>query len=116
MNIVVLRGVLSSDPRTRTLPSGDTLVSYEVTTDADDGRISVPVVVFSPRRSPSVAKGDEVVVTGSVRRRFFRAGTVTTSRTEVVAAGLARAGTVSARRAVGRALADAREGSGDAAA
>jgi single-strand DNA-binding protein len=36
-----------------------------------------------------------VVVSGRVRRRFFRAGGVTQSRTEVVAARVARVGSAS---------------------
>jgi hypothetical protein len=89
MNIALLRGTLSSDPATRTLPSGTGLVQYEVTTD-DPGTgtaASAPVVWLDPpARLPRVAKGDEVVVVGHVRRRFFRtASGITASRTEVVA-------------------------------
>ena len=89
MNITVLWGTLSSDPLTRELPSGDSLVSYEVTTPAlDGGRAdTVPVVWFDPpARLPALGEGDDVVVRGRVRRRFFRSsGGSTVSRTEVVA-------------------------------
>jgi single-strand DNA-binding protein len=91
MNIVVIQGTLSSDPVERTLPSGETLTSLEVTTRSD-GEVarSVPVVVA--RSTPSLSGGDEVVVVGSVRRRFFRAAGATQSRTEVEARTVVRAG------------------------
>jgi len=55
-----------------------------------------------------VAAGDEVVVTGRVRRRFYRAGGATQSRTEVVAHAVVRAGDGRrVRRLVDQALAAA---------
>ena len=99
-NLVMLHGTLSSDPRSRTLPSGDELIAYEVTTDIGDERLSVPVVWFSPRRTPALAAGHDVVALGAVRRRFYRAGGASASRTEVVAEVVARSGTRSADRAV----------------
>lgn len=87
MNVVVLHGSLSRPPEERTLPSGDRLVAYEVTVRAE-GRPaeSVPVVwLAAPARATALAAGEEVVVAGRVRRRFFRAGGATASRTEVVA-------------------------------
>jgi single-strand DNA-binding protein len=86
MNIVVLRGVLSSAPVIRELSSGSIVHTLEVTTRDDEGRsASVPVAWFDPPTSPVLDSGVEVVVTGTVRRRFFRAGGATQSRTEVVA-------------------------------
>jgi single-strand DNA-binding protein len=38
-----------------------------------------------PASAATFAAGDDVVVVGRVRRRFFRAGGATASRTEVVA-------------------------------
>jgi single-strand DNA-binding protein len=87
MNVVVLHGSLSRDPEERTLPSGDRLLAYEVTV-REDGRPteSVPVTWLDPpAKAGGLEKGTEVVVTGRVRRRFFRAGGATASRTEVVA-------------------------------
>lgn len=86
MNIVVLRGVLSSDPVSRTLASGSVLVSLELTTLVDGAGVSVPVAWFDPPAPVSCVAGDSLVVTGTVRRRFFRTGGLTQSRTEVVAA------------------------------
>ncbi len=88
MNVVVLRGTLSRQPEERSLPSGDRLVGFEVTVPALDGgrSESVPVVWHDPpAEALALAKGDEVAVLGRVRRRFFRAGGSTQSRTEVVA-------------------------------
>jgi single-strand DNA-binding protein len=82
-NIAVVRGVVSSDPRRRELKSGSTVTNVELTTQVGDERCSVPVVVYD--RTVAVGAGDEIVVCGQVVRRFFRAGGVTASRTEVVA-------------------------------
>lgn len=93
MNIVVLRGRLSSEPAVRSLASGSVLVSLELTTPADDGaQFTVPVAWFDPPSVPSWDAGTELVVVGSVKRRFFRGGGVTQSRTEVVAAEVVEAG------------------------
>jgi len=98
-NIVVLRGRLSSEPKLRQLPSGATLTNLEVTTEIDGAAVSVPVVLESS--NARLADGDAVVVTGHVRRRFFRAGGVTQSRTEVIAASVVK---VSSRRSTARAI------------
>jgi len=105
MNIVVLRGVLSSAPQRRELPSGSVLWSFEVTTATETGNLSVPVALFDPSSEPVHATGDTVVVVGEVRRRFFRAGASTQSRTEVVASEIvAERPAARARRVVERAL------------
>ncbi len=87
MNVVVLQGVLSRAPEERELPSGDRLVAFEVTVRTEGQPTdSVPVAWMSaPARAAAMDKGDAVVVTGRVRRRFFRTPTGTASRTEVVA-------------------------------
>lgn len=87
MNVVLLRGRLSRPPEQRTLPSGDQLVAYEVTVDQPGGRAeSVPVVwLAAPASALDVEAGSDIVAVGRVRRRFFRAGGSTQSRTEVVA-------------------------------
>lgn len=103
LNVNVLRGRLSSEPAARSLPSGTRLLSLEVTVAVVDGPDeSVPVAWFDPpAKAPQLHAGDELLVVGRVRRRFFRAGGTTASRTEVVASEVipARRG-----RAVGRAL------------
>lgn len=86
MNVVLLRGQLSSEPRVVDLPSGDVLVRWEVTTESDGKKLTVPVAWFEPPKSAMViGEGDEVVVLGRIRRRFFRARGATVSETEVVA-------------------------------
>lgn len=91
MNLVLLRGTLSSAPKIRELPSGDELGQFEVTTqpgdtDPDATRHTVPVVLFNPAAAlTALEAGEPVVVTGVVRRRFYRQGAVTRSATEVVA-------------------------------
>jgi single-strand DNA-binding protein len=88
-NVVLLRGRVSSEPRLRELPSGSAIVNLEVTTTVDEVSVSVPVVVEAA--TVDCAAGDEVVVVGTVRRRFFRAGGATQSRTEVLADKVVRA-------------------------
>ncbi|MGY6499687.1 MAG: single-stranded DNA-binding protein [Acidimicrobiales bacterium] len=90
-NHVLLAGTLSSDPVRRELPSGDVWWTYEVTI-RDETRTteSVPVVLVGGR-PPRLGSGDPIVVVGRVRRRFFRAGGATSSRTEVVAHRVVRA-------------------------
>jgi single-strand DNA-binding protein len=86
-NVVVLVGRLARPAQFRLLPSGDGLVEYQLTVPRPAERAdSVPVVWEKP--PPSAVDHDtdtEVVVVGRVRRRFFRAGGRTESRTEVVA-------------------------------
>jgi single-strand DNA-binding protein len=85
-NVALLAGELSGEPRHRELPSGSVLVEFDVTTRGDSGTGSVPVAWFDPgTAADGLAAGSDVVVAGHVRRRFFRAGGVTQSRTEVVA-------------------------------
>lgn len=85
MNVVLLSGRLSKDPVMRTLQSGSLLCSLEVATSVGTGTQSVPVAWFDPSSTAEWSMGDEVVVFGTVRRRFFRTGAMTQSRTEVVA-------------------------------
>jgi single-strand DNA-binding protein len=116
MNLVVLRGSLSRAPEVRDLRSGDVLVTYDVTVPAHDDvpASSAPVVWFAPPAGAAdIAEGTEVVVVGQVRRRFFRAGGATQSRTEVVADRVIRASRAkAAERAVLDALVEAEEAFG----
>src|SRR3954451_10693014 len=87
MNVVTLRGHLSRPAEERHLPSGDRLVQLELTVARPgDKAESVPVVCFdAPASVAALDVDDEIVVIGRVRRRFFRTGGSTQSRTEVVA-------------------------------
>ena len=93
-NLVLVRGALSSVPVRRALPNGSDIVQMEVTSRDDAGTArSVPVIVHEPfgKDDHTVWEaGTEVVVVGSVVRRFFRSGGGTASRTEVVAARVVR--------------------------
>ncbi len=105
-NLVVLRGSLVNEPTLRQLPSGSTVLQFDVTTRDQAGTQSVPVAWFDPPPAGVAgAPGDELVVVGSVRRRFFRAGGVTQSRTEVLAEQVVPA---AQRRRVRNALSAAR--------
>lgn len=111
-NVAVLRGRVASEPRRRELPSGACVVELDLATHVDGATLTVPVV-WEPGRAMPPAADDDVVAVGLVRRRFFRAGGVTQSRTEVVASHV-----VPARRrrevarVVGAAVAGAEAASG----
>lgn len=85
-NLSILVGVLSRVPDLRVLPSGDEVLSLELTVRASGGPAeSVPAAWPSaPAAAAGWAEGEELLVIGRVRRRFFRAGGATQSRTEVV--------------------------------
>ncbi|NDA78246.1 MAG: hypothetical protein EBY07_10725 [Actinobacteria bacterium] len=89
-NLVLLKGALSSVPVRRSLPNGSDIVQLELTTrDATGTARSVPIIVHEPFGKEDFTSwdaGTEIVVVGSVVRRFFRSGAGTASRTEVVAA------------------------------
>jgi single-strand DNA-binding protein len=86
-NLVVLRGTVSGDIVDRELPSGSIAVQFDVRTDTGGSATSVNVSWIDPAavdRSALVVD-DAFVVIGSVKRRFFRVGGATQSRTEVLA-------------------------------
>lgn len=90
-NIAVLRGVVRGEPVTRVLPSGGVVVQFDVSTTVRSrgtvSNMSVPVAWADPSSASMacLADGNELVVVGTVQRRFFRVGGATQSRTEVVA-------------------------------
>ncbi len=90
MNVLAVTGRLSSEPTVRELPSGLVLINFELTTKVDDVSVSVPLVWFDPPKKVSVSAGDEISAVGTIRRRFYRAGGSTQSRTEMVVAHLGR--------------------------
>lgn len=112
MNVVILAGHLSSPPRRTQLPSGDERWTLELSCPAEATSsaagatlLSVPVALTATIAGiDRWAAGTELVVAGVVRRRFYRAGGITRSRTEVVADAVVA---VTARRPVDRALAAA---------
>src|SRR5947207_15660550 len=88
MNITVLRGSLSRAPERRVLPSGDELAEYQLTPPGAGDRPADSVPVSwpdAPAGAEDYEPDAELVIIGRTRRRFFKAGGVTQSRTEVVA-------------------------------
>ncbi len=91
LNTVRLVGRVSGAPEARTLPSGDEIWTFRVVVDRarPRGRQSVDAlecVAWSARTRRSAASwrdGDVVEVSGSLRRRFYRAVGATRSRVEV---------------------------------
>jgi single-strand DNA-binding protein len=85
-NVAIVRGACSSAPEVRILPSDQRLAQLQLTTRVDGRAMSVPVSVIDPPAwLEGLEAGDEVVVLGSVRRRFFRAAGTTASRVEIEA-------------------------------
>lgn len=89
-NLAVLAGTISGPPVARELRTGSTVLQFDLATPVDGQNISVPVAWHDPTSAQhaSIGAGVHVVVTGSVRRRFFRVGGQTQSRTEVVASAV----------------------------
>lgn len=106
MNVTVVTGHLSRPPDRRTLPSGEEVVSFDLSVVSAEDRVeSVPVAWLGPPPSAGeIEVGEALLVVGRVRRRFFRAGGSTQSRTEVVASAVVP---LRRRSAVKRLLAEA---------
>jgi single-strand DNA-binding protein len=88
-NLVVLQGRTANAPALRDLPSGSVVAQFDVVTPihgrAATGAVPVAWTDPSPSDLARVGEGVDVVVVGTVRRRFFRVAGATQSRTEVVA-------------------------------
>jgi single-strand DNA-binding protein len=88
-NVTVIRGSVHGEPNLRDLPGGGVVAQFDVTTrvPADGRASSVPIAWNDPTAAQLgvLVPGAEVLVVGTVRRRFFRVGGATQSRTEVVA-------------------------------
>lgn len=93
INVVVIVGRLARPPEERELPSGDRLVAYEVTIERPNERGETVPVIWNaaPASAAHHDTGDQLLVVGRVRRRFFRTGAGTQSRTEVVAEAVVNA-------------------------
>lgn len=100
LNAVTLRGRLSADPESRTLPSGDVLVTFRVVVDRQPARRqqrrpvdAIDCAAWSARVQRTVrtwSAGDVVDVEGRLRRRFRRVGGAPRSRVEVEVTGARR--------------------------
>jgi single-strand DNA-binding protein len=87
LNVAVAVGRLARPAELRVLPSGDRVVSIELTVPREKSRAeSVPVSWFeAPASATELGVDQQVLVVGRVRRRFFKSATGTQSRTEIVA-------------------------------
>jgi single-stranded DNA-binding protein len=87
-NVTVLVGTLSRPPERRTLPSGETVLGLEVQVRAEGAPAETVNVAWygAPSTAERWLDGEQVLVTGRTRRRFYRVDGRTESRTEVVAA------------------------------
>lgn len=86
-NVVVLVGTMATDPTTFTLRTGN-VVNFDLTTPLPGtAPLTVPIAWHDPSDAAvrGLHQGLDVLVVGTVRRRFFRSGGQTQSRTEVVA-------------------------------
>ncbi len=110
-NLAVLRGTMTGEPKRRALPSGGVVAQFDVATPLAPSEPPTSPVPVSWPDPPAAAErwlrpGDDFVVIGSVRRRFFRVNGVTQSRTEVVAEHVIPARRAkTAQRAIGAAVA-----------
>jgi single-strand DNA-binding protein len=110
VNRVYLRGKLAAEAVPRTLPSGDELCVFRLTVDRPDGeRVRVDSLDCAAakarvRQTVSRARpGDELEVSGSLRRRFWRGSGGLSSRYEVAVV----AARITARQRVPRRRTDA---------
>ena len=87
MNVCILQGRLTRPPEQRVVGEGRSVVTYELAVDRPEGRTETVPVVWddAPARALDLDVDAEVVAAGRVRRRWFRSGGATQSRTEVVA-------------------------------
>jgi len=89
VNLAVLQGTLSKTPEPRLLADGRTIWELDVSVRPAEGPATTVPVSWAGSPSgldPSRwAPGEELMVIGSVRRRFYRLGGATVSRTDVLA-------------------------------
>ena len=100
-NTVIVQGTIVADARVTDLADGSAVHNFEIR--ASD--TVVPVAWYDPSRPPALRAGGAMVVVGCVRRRWFRAGGGSQSRTEVVAETVAKPGSARAEKAIARATA-----------
>ncbi len=93
LNLAVVRGPISSSPEIRVLASGSSVATIGVRAPAGEQMTSVPVSVWDPPAwIGELAPGDEVIVLGAVRRRFYKGAGGTGSRVDVEAVFVGRPG------------------------
>ena len=89
LNLAVLAGALSKTPEPRLLADGSTVWELDLTIRQEDRPAATVPVSWTPASTgvdpAGWSAGDELLVVGAVRRRFYRAGGATVSRTDVLA-------------------------------
>jgi single-strand DNA-binding protein len=93
VNVVVLAGTIAADPVERRMPSGDEVTEIRLSVpEAGKRLLPLPIAAWhrdvGKRALKGLAKGDDVLIYGTLIRRFYRSGAGARSLTEVVAAGL----------------------------
>jgi single-strand DNA-binding protein len=93
VNVVVLAGTVAAEPVQRQLPSGDEVTEFRLSVPEEGKRLlPMPVTAWhkavGKRALKDIAKGDDVLVHGTLARRFYRSGAGARSLTEVVASGI----------------------------
>lgn len=91
VNEIRVVGRLSRSPESRSLPSGDEVVTFRVVVRRarPQGKVAIDTLdcaAWTPSVRRTVARwapGDTVEVSGALRRRFFRAGGGSASRVEI---------------------------------
>lgn len=91
-NIVVVVGAVVRDAEVRVLADGVEVAEVDVRVALDGAPAATVPVRCAAAAGASLVAGDEVVVVGAVRRRFFRTGGATVSRTDVLADAVLPAG------------------------
>jgi hypothetical protein len=85
MNVVVIEGTVGSAVDRLELASGTQVWSFTVSAPLEDGHTHAVPVAWNDPPGIELEEGTDIAVLGTVRRRFFRSGGSTFSRTEVVA-------------------------------
>jgi single-strand DNA-binding protein len=93
VNVVVLAGTIAAEPVERRMPSGDEVTELRLSVPEVGKRLlPLPVAAWhqtvGKRALKGLAKGDDVLVHGTLVRRFYRSGAGARSLTEVVATGI----------------------------
>jgi single-strand DNA-binding protein len=92
VNLAIVCGPCSVAPELRVLESGTRVASLSVRVPAGEQATSVPVTVWDPPAwIEALDAGDEVIVVGQVRRRFYSRPGGVGSRVDLEAVTVARA-------------------------
>ncbi len=87
LNMAIAMGHLAKPAQVRALPSGLMFAYFDLQVRRADQTVeTVPVAMFgAPAQVPEWTAGQALLAVGRVKRRFFRSGGTTQSRTELVA-------------------------------